>query len=114
MHLETPAATFTIDNLEGIVLKGTLDLELIQEALNRFKHAQQTIQSTRLDILEFPYKNHHPRHASNDNVFMRFYRDKRQYEIKVFEFGLYNAKKLLKHYQLTMPAPENNYEMTLS
>ncbi len=89
-------------------------MALISDAMNRFRHAQNTIRGQRLDILEFPYtihKNHHPKH---DNVFVRYHRDKHQFEIKVYAIGPYSAKQLLGHYVLHEQKPENRYEMTIS
>lgn len=112
-HIE-PVSDFAFEDLKGECLKGTPDMKLIAEAFNRFRHARQTIKVQRLDILEFPYATSKHARPVQDNVFVRYHRDKGQYEIKVFHFGHYNAKKLLGHFILTEHKPEDSYTMTIS
>ena len=105
---------FKYEDFKGEILKGTPDMAIIAEALNRFRHAQKTIQGKRLDILEFPYnasKHHRPMH---DNVFVRYHRELRRFEIKIFELGHYNAQQLIGHFFLNEHKPEDRYEMTIS
>ncbi len=105
---------FAFEDLKGECLQGTPDMALISEALNRFRHAQNTIKVQRLDILEFPYTPGKHARPTHDNVFVRYHRDKGQFEIKVYHIGHYNAKKLLGHFILHEHKPENRYTMTIS
>lgn len=105
---------FEFGDLKGEVLKGTPDMALIGDAMNRFRHAQQTIQGQRLDILEFPYTTSKISAPKHDNVFVRYHRDKHHFEIKVYTLGHYNTKQLLGHFLLHESKPEDKYEMTIS
>ncbi len=106
-------SAFSFQNLDGEVIKGTPDFTLIGEALQRFRDARTAMKGHKLDILEFPFAmNKHVR-PSQDNVFIRYHKEERKYEIKVFHFGHYNARKLLGHFILRESSRENTYEMSV-
>ncbi|MEM8484438.1 MAG: hypothetical protein AAF564_02760 [Bacteroidota bacterium] len=107
-------SAFKFEELSGECLHGQPNIPLITEAMNRFRHAQNTIRGQRLDILEFPYATSKHARPGQDNVFVRYHRDLHRFEIKVYEVGHYNAKKLLGHYLLQERKPEDQYEMTIS
>ncbi len=89
-------------------------MALISEAMNRFNHARRMIQGQKLDILEFPYTPKKHARSSQDHVFVRYHKDKQQFEIKVYVLGHYNSKQLIGHFLLTEHKPETRYEMTIS
>lgn len=113
LSLSTVSA-FEFEDLSGECLHGQPDIPLITEAMTRFRHAQNTFRGQRLDILEFPYTTSKHARPSQDNVFVRYHRDLHRFEIKVYEVGHYNAKKLLGHFLLQERKPEDRYEMTIS
>ncbi|MFK7847780.1 MAG: hypothetical protein AB8G77_20980 [Rhodothermales bacterium] len=105
---------FSYEDFKGESLKGTPDMAIIKEALDRFRHAQRTIRGKRLDILEFPYNSSNHKRSMHDNVFIRYHGDLHRFEIKVFELGHYSAQQLVGHYLLHERKPESRYEMTIS
>lgn len=107
-------SAFQFQNLEGEIIKGTPDFQLFEEALKRFKDATMAMQGRKIDILEFPFSTSDNVRPANDNIFIRYHRDEGKYEIKIFHFGHYNARKILGHFFLKEPDPETRYEMTIS
>ena len=94
-------------------MKGTPDFQLLEEALRRFKDARTAIGGRKLDILEFPFSTPKNIRPSNDNIFIRYYQEEGKYEIKIFQFGHYNARTLLGHFYLKEPDFKTRYEMTV-
>lgn len=106
-------SAFSFQDLEGEIVKGTPDFNLLEHALKRFRDARQTM-GKHIDILEFPFGTSPNNRPSKDNIFIRYYKDEGKYEIKVFNFGHYNARSLVGHFFLKEPKPETSYEMTVS
>ncbi len=106
-------STFTFQDLEGKIIKGTPDETLLKEALSRFRDARQTLKGHAVDILEFPLStNLHT--ATSRDIFIRYHRSDHTYEIKVFEFGHYNVRKIVGHFMLKEDKPKSTYAMTIS
>jgi hypothetical protein len=105
--------TFTFQDFDGEIIQGAPDEGLLNEALSRVRHARTSLQSQKLDILEFPFAPH-SRSGTAQDIFIRYHRVERYYEIKIFEFGPYNARKIVGHFLLREPKPDNRYSMTLS
>ena len=107
-------SAFSFNNLEGETIKGNPDPELLKEALQRFNDARSAMTGHNVDILEFPFGPNNQSRNAQDTVFIRFYKEELKYEIKVFQLGLYNARKLVGHFFLKEDNPERRYEMTVS
>lgn len=106
-------SAFSFQDLEGEIIKGTPDFNLLEQALKRFQDARVTM-GKHIDILEFPFGTSPNNRPSKDNIFIRYFKDESKYEIKVFQFGHYNARTLVGHFLLKEPKPEASYEMTVS
>lgn len=105
--------TFTFQDLEGKIIKGSPDTGVLKEALARFKDARQALKGHAVDILEFPLSTN-PHTATSRDIFIRYRRAEHTYEIKVFEFGHYNVRKLVGHFMLKENKPKSTYTMTIS
>ena len=106
-------STFSFQDLDGEILKGTPDFQILEEALRRFNDARQAMHGQKLDILEFPFSTGKQVRQNQDNIFIRYYKEEEKYEIKIFQFGHYNARTLLGHFMLRKPKEETKYEMTV-
>ena len=101
--------------MKGQTIAGKRDDRLLTEAVNRFRMARQTFPDKPLNLLEFPYARE-VRLASSgkNNVEIRYFASAGRYEVKLFEFGPYNTRKVAIHIILLEDKPETNYEMTIS
>ena len=101
--------------MKGQTLSGIWDERLATEAVNRFRQAKTAYPDRALNLLEFPFTRE-ARLASNgkNNVEIRYFEEEGRFEIKLFEFGPYNIKKVASHFILQEDKPETNYEMTIS
>ena len=106
-------SAFSLQELDGEILKGTPDFDLLEQAIKRFKDARTTM-GQHLDILEFPFGLAPNGRTNRNNIFIRYYKEEAKYEIKIFQLGHYNARSLIGHFLLREPKPETSYEMTIN
>ena len=98
--------------MEGVILKGAPDGQILGEALDRLRRARQAV-SPPPKLLEFPFSGHSQRSLKPLQVSIQLHPEAGQFEIRISTTGLYNGKRLIGHFILQGKARKPKYEMTI-